>query len=511
MKNNETAEKKPKNFKKFKYGSMSMIVIVLVIAIVVILNVIVGALMNRYPIKVDLTADGRYELSDETIEVLKNMEGEVEIAVMLPEQTLLAYNYYNMIPKILENYQVYAEAGKGSIEVKYVDTTKDPDVVARYSEYYNGTISDGNIVIYANEKVKVTSVDAMFTQDTSNYYTTGETDIFFVGEKTLTSSIMSVTDANPIDVAFASYINSAYVYGEDSSAYYSGEYFKNLLATNGYECTDIDVMTDEISPEKYELLVIPAPAVDFGEDVIAKIEDFLYNDGNYERNLIFISGGNSVNIPNIYELLNKWNLQVENAFVMDDKAAMNTTLGSLGGTALAPIVTIADTEAVGELPNASLPIVAPLSREITILDKNSDYTTSSVIESSSSSYLRNIDGSENDSKQGARTIVALSKRERAEGYDVYTSSVLAIGSVYMSDPSILSSTSAYNNANVLLNTVNTMTGKESSFVIPQKNLEQEILALTTDQVKGIRAVVVYVIPLLVVVAGVIVFIRRRNR
>ena len=57
----------------------------------------------------------------------------------------------------------------------------------------------------------------------------------------------------------------------------------------------------------------------------------------------------------------------------------------------------------------------------------------------------------------------------------------------------------------------TMTGKESSFVIPQKNLQQETLALTASQVKIVRTVVIYIIPLLVVVAGVIVFIRRKNR
>ena len=59
MSNKENTEKKPRNLKKFKYGSMSAVVLVLVVAIVVVINIIVGALMNRYPIKVDLTADGR--------------------------------------------------------------------------------------------------------------------------------------------------------------------------------------------------------------------------------------------------------------------------------------------------------------------------------------------------------------------------------------------------------------------------------------------------------------------
>lgn len=81
----------------------------------------------------------------------------------------------------------------------------------------------------------------------------------------------------------------------------------------------------------------------------------------------------------------------------------------------------------------------------------------------------------------------------------------------MADPLLISSTNAYNNANLLLNSVNTMTGKENSFVIPQKELQRQTLALDSSQLKVIGNVVIYVIPLLVVAAGVIVFVRRRNR
>lgn len=513
MKNNENTEKKPRNFKKFKYGSMSMVVIVLVVAIVVVINIIVGLLMKRYPIKADLTADKRYELCDETIGVLKSMDKDVEITVTYPKETLMQYSYFQMIPEILDKYSVYAQAGEGSIDVNYVDITKNPDVVSKYSKYYNGTISEGFIIIYADEKVKVTQIYNLFQQNSSSgYQTSSGSSVSFVGESTITSAIMSVTDANPINAAFATFMNSAYVYGEDSSLYYSTEQFKNLLASNGYECSDIDVMSDDISPDDYQLLVIPAPTSDFNEDVIAKLEDFLYNDGNYERHLIYISSLSAMELPNIEEFLAKWNLQIEDAVIMDDQNSINSYVGSLGGTAAAPIATIADTEAVGELPNESLPVVAPLSREVTILNKNTEYVMSAVLTSSSSSYLTALDETtEISDEKGARNIAAISKRERAEGLEVYTSSILAVGTAYMSDPTIAANTSAYNNSNLLLNIVNTMTGKENSFVIPQKNIQEQTLALTASQGRGIRNVVMYVIPLIVVASGVIVFIRRKNR
>lgn len=519
MKTNEMKEKKPRNFKKFKYGSMSVVVIVLVIAIVVVINIIAGMLMKRYPLRLDLTADKRYELGDETIEVLKNMDKDVEITVTTTEETLeMVASYYgvpyDMIPAILENYQVYAEAGEGSIDVRYIDVTKDPDVVAKYKEYYNGDITTGYIVVYADESVKLISLSEMFASGSaSSYYQTTDTSINFTGESALTSAIMSVTDANPVNTAFASLMNGTYVYGYDQNTYDTTESFKGLLESGGYNITDIDIMTDSLSTEDYDLLVIPAPAYDFNEDIIAKMEDFLYNDGNYGKHVVYIANVYATDLPNIEEFLAKWNIQVEEAVIVDDESVMNASLTALGGEAFpSPIVTIADAEAVGTLPNESLPVIAPLSREITILDSNSEYVTSAVLTSAATSYLSPLEeGGEVSEDKFSRNAVVLSKRERAEQFDVYTSSVLVLGSSYMTDNLILSNTNAYNNANMLLNTVNTMTGKESSFVIPQKELMEQTLALTADEAENIRNIVVFVIPLLVVAAGVVVYVRRRNR
>ena len=124
-------QKKPKNFKKLKFGSMSIAVVVLVIAIVIVLNLMCGLLMKRYPIKLDLTPDNRYELTDESIDAVKAIDKDIEITVMTTKNYFdslsqqyeaMFYQYYgaivempfNIIPEILEKYTVYAEQGSGS-------------------------------------------------------------------------------------------------------------------------------------------------------------------------------------------------------------------------------------------------------------------------------------------------------------------------------------------------------------------------------------------------------------
>lgn len=77
---------KSKLMKKFKYGTIATVTVAIVLAIVVLLNVIMTMITEKYPVKFDLTQDKRYELSQESIDFLSNLDSEVEIAVTLTEE-----------------------------------------------------------------------------------------------------------------------------------------------------------------------------------------------------------------------------------------------------------------------------------------------------------------------------------------------------------------------------------------------------------------------------------------
>ena len=94
---------------------------------------------------------------------------------------------------------------------------------------------------------------------------------------------------------------------------------------------------------------------------------------------------------------------------------------------------------------------------------------------------------------------------------MYASHVVAVGAVMLTDPNIIAQTTAYNNANFVLNMVNNITGKDSSFVIPQKNLQQIFIKVDQSQLSALRIAVMYVIPSIVVVCGIVVFVRRKNK
>lgn len=516
-----------RSHKKLRYGAASAVVLVLVTAIVIAFNLIAYLISQRTPLKLDLTPDNRYELSEESIEAMKNLEKDVDITVATNRDYFealgdyyeqgYASSYglnlewpYEMIPEMLDKYSVYANSGKGSVNVKYVNISKDPDIVANFKKNYNGEIREGDIIISCGDRVKVlgqTEIMNMINVDSGN---SGQmpTGTIFVGEPTLTSAILSVADSHPVKVGIIRTINGASVYEQGYEPVVSG--IIEMLDKNGYDVADIDVV-DGFDTEKQDLLILAVPSMDFTADVISKLGDFLYNDGKYGKDLLYIPSFGDTNLPNITEFLADWSIEVSDNYVLDDaKKTVQTPVYSLNSMVDAPVLTIADTELVGKLTNESIPTVAPFPKELKILQKNNGAVATAVLTSSDTSYPV-VDNKEQTDDKGARNIAVISKKETSEQFDVYTSHVLVLGSPFMADSLILSQNTTYNNASVLIGILNNITGKEGSISIPQRAIQMNTIAPTEKEARGIAIAVVYVIPALVAIAGIIVLLRRRNK
>ena len=522
----EKKAKPKKNLKKFKFGSMSAVTIVLVIAVVIAANIVCGLLTQRYPMKLDLTPDSRHEISEQSIEVLENIDKDVEVIVTSTEDYFsmigtgyenMFYQYYgvvvecpyDIIPEILDKYSVYAEAGKGSIDVNYVDITKNPDVVTELNQVYNGEITEGGIVVRCGDRVKFITPEEVSGMIAPSQNST-QTNIVmtFTGESTLTSAIKAVTDANPVKAALVSSMNGGGVFDQIHSVV--GGSLMNYMSKNGYDCVEIDIGTDALNPEDYDVIVVAAPSVDFTPDIITKLSDFLYNDGKYDKDLIYIQNANATQLPNISEFLAEWKIQIEPTFVFDEGTNMvQAGITSLGQMVSAPNVKIADAEIAGTPANASLPIIAPYIRPITVLSKNNETIVKEIIKTSDTAAA--FEGEEQVGEKGAFNVVVKARKETSDGLKKSGSNVLVIGSPFMFDNSVISSTNTYNNASILLNVINETTGKEASAVIPEKVFDQYTLSLTQGSARLILVVVVVIIPLLIGIAGLCVLLWRKNK
>ena len=547
----EKRQKKMQVRKKLKYGGIATAVTVIFVAVVVLLNVVVAQVCKRNPDAVlDLTTANLYEISDDTVDYIKNLDQDEEIAISSEESTFQSDKYYKMISETISKYQGYSD----HISVTYFDTTKDPDILSKYQDLYAGDISSNQIIVTSGDRIKVYSLTDMFEIDQDKYqsYYYGYASLSdcitgFKGEQTLTTAIMNVTDSNPKSVAVITKSNGNYIFSATQANAYAVTAMENLLNDNGYDVKELDMVNDTLDAETYDIVVLPAPANDLTMDAIKKLQDFLQNDGNLGKQLIYVADYTQSVTPNLDAFLKDWNLQVDRSYVREDDNNRNQTVqivASAGKGLIAPIVSLGDSENYGgNLANSSLPIVAPLARPIQKLPSNNGRVVYNLLQSSDTSYAYPLtqqassgeDTTEAASEEsqeateaattetaattsfdtdsavrGANTVMALSQSQQSTGSDLIESDVIVLGSMAMMDY-YLTQDSSYNNAEYFIGVLNSVCGKEDSIVIASKDMTATSISATQTQLVTLRTIVVFLIPLAVAAAGIVVFLRRRNR
>lgn len=547
----EKRQKKMQVRKKLKYGGIATAVTVIFVAVVVLLNVVVAQVCKRNPDAVlDLTTANLYEISDDTVDYIKNLDQDVEIAISSEESTFQSDKYYKMISETISKYQGYSD----HISVTYFDTTKDPDILSKYQDLYAGDISSNQIIVTSGDRIKAYSLTDMFEIDQDKYqsYYYGYASLSdcitgFKGEQTLTTAIMNVTDSNPKSVAVITKSNGNYIFSATQANAYAVTAMENLLNDNGYDVKELDMVNDTLDAETYDIVVLPAPANDLTMDAIKKLQDFLQNGGNLGKQLIYVADYTQSVTPNLDAFLKDWNLQVDSSYVREDDNNRNQTVqivASAGKGLIAPIVSLGDSENYGgNLANSSLPIVAPLARPIQELPSNNGRVVYSLLQSSDTSYAYPLtqqassgeDTTESASEEsqeateatttegaattsfdtdsavrGANTVMALSQSQQSTGSELIESDVIVLGSMAMMDY-YLTQDSSYNNAEYFIGVLNSVCGKEDSIVIASKDMTATSISATQTQLVTLRTIVVFLIPLAVAAAGIVVFLRRRNR
>lgn len=529
-------EKKPFNKKKLKYGTVATVITVVFIAVVVVINLIAGVLTDRKDLKLDLTKEKYYEVSQDTIDYIQDLKTDVEIAVMAKESDFATSGtYMKMVLETLEKYEQHSD----HIKINFYDVASNPDVVTKFSANYNGEISEGNIVVASGERVKVLTVNSLFNMQ-SDYYSGSSSVTSYKGEQELTSAIMSVTDANPQRVAFISKYNGSAIYHSDNA--YSISALYSLMDKNGYEVSEVDIMTDSLSPEDYDMAVLPAPVNDLSEDSIKKLDDFLYNNGDLDKDMIYIADVLQYATPNIDDFLEVWGIEIGGSIVYDSSSDKSQYVTTMKGQLSAPVATIAEDTYSEGLSNTKLPIIVPLARPVNLLfDANVDRNTTALLTTSDTSFLYPLEmqtaeeakakaeAAENgeetteeeteettefdqdSAEKSAQTVMAVATKTNMDSNNTaHVNNVMVIGGATILDQ-VLTYSNTYNNAEYVINAVNKMCGKENGIIIAEKDLSVQTIDITSSQIKAISRTVIFIIPLIVVAAGIVVFLRRRNR
>lgn len=534
------AESKTKRFdtKKIRYGTLATAITAIFIVVVVLINVVVGIVMERYPLKVDLTANKIYEISEQTIKYLKGIDSSVELVVMSDETLYKSNPDYKKAAEIIEKYAKYSD----NIEVKYVDMQKHPDEYAKYNDKYSGDIAENNVVIASGDKTKirVTATENLFIIG-ANYATGRYEAVGLQAEQVLTSAIMHVTNANPKKVAI---INAEpHAINMDSLLMLA-----NVMDANGYEYEIIDLKTEELTNE-FSIAILVAPKDDLTATEMDKLRNYLDNSGYYSKSMLYIGDIYQGLTPNIDAFIEEWGFKLGRSTVVEAEDAQRQYVTLISDASVgqtynvgASLASIAEDVYSEGLVNTRLPIVAPQARPIEVLwESNGQRTTSVLLNTSSSSYLYPYaeeaqksqdalgDGEEvstdeidedvsevttafdeETAEKSTQVVMAVGEKSKVLGDGRVSSKVMVMSSASMIDYAIMEN-KAYNNSEYVINSLNIMTGKESGIIVESKEFNSQTIAVTEKQLGILRNLTMIIIPLIIVAIGVFVYIRRRNR
>lgn len=482
------------NNRRFKHGTLATVMTIGLVAAVVLVNIIFSMLMERLPSQVDLTDNKIFEISDESIDYVKALDKDVKITILATEAEFAGSNeYYNQANEVINKYKQYSDR----ITIEYVDLYANPDIVNKYP---NESLYKGYVLVECGDRYQVLTPYDLFNteQQQSSSSSTGYTTVIASSnaEQAMTSAVMFVTDANPITVTVLT------GFGETDISD-----FTDMLNKNGYLITETNLMTEEIDLDA-SVAILAAPTRDLDEASLKKLDEFLDNNGRLGKNLLYFTGAEQPLLPKLGEFLEEWGIAVNDGYLAETDS--NYIYYS-------PLMMMQeyDADAYTEDLNTSLPLLVSYARSFEqLFDAQGGRTTEILFKTHSSAVLIPSDAPEDFTLEDGEKDVYYTGirgfRTVYEGTTALISGVAAFGSVDMISSSYLSF-SAIGNAEYMLNVVNTLTNKAEGIKIVSKTLGTESLGISASSANTIGMIFQIALPVIVILAGGFVWIRRRNR
>lgn len=501
-KNKKSKPQKEKGkFKKFmksrkaKHGTVAMAITALVIVMVIVLNIIIGLLVNRFPdLELDLTSNNSFALQDDTIDYVSHLNNDVTVYILMEKDTFESQGTYFVQAQKMLNKMVSKSNGK--MKVKYVDLTSNPSFTSDYPNVDWQSSSANNIVLVESGKqYKVLTLADCFEYDEQTYNYNGSYS--FTGtkiEQAVITAILNVTTNDKVVVDM--------IKGNNEQDYSS---LKTLLENNAYQVNEVSLATGDFDKDA-KVAIMYAPSVDLDEKIVEKLSTWLSNDGKYGRSLIYVPTADMGEMPNLDDFLKEWGMSIDRGYVFEtDESALVSASSPYAFT-----VSYGDYYKEN-LKNSKIPVVVSESHAVNITDEN---TAHALLKTTDKAGVLPIDADKSWDYKDA--ITGNGENVAAEGVmtneDKSSSRVIIFGSYVMFSDTIMQYNS-FNNSAYFMNVVNTIADKEDvGITIESKSIDNTELGITDVATQNTMLVVfVIVIPIAILVAGFVLWLRRRNR
>jgi len=486
--------------KSFLYSSNLLLVIVLVLAILVLLNYF----LSRHNFRLDFTEAKLHSLSDQSIQVLKNLKKDVQIKGFFRDG-----NYgRSKLEDLLKNYGYYSK----KIKYEFIDPDKNPGLVKAY-----GITQDGTTILEASGK--------------ENRITTST-------EEDLTNALIKATRERKKVIYFLEGHGEHSIEQTEDIGY---SLAKDELQKLGYEAKKLTLALSETFPQDCALLVIPGPQKDLLPNELETIKNYIDRGGR-----VFFMADPEV-APGLAPYLSGFGVKLENDVVVDTISRL------FGGDYFMPVIT--EYEAHEITRNFRYATFYPYARSVEPVEPKPEGITMSLLgKTSPNSWSerqldqKHVTFNKEKDKQGpislavVATIQVKPEEKKAETQeaaaekaepqkpaeqkkaDEKNSDENSLEETPVAEPkkegrlavfgdSDFASNRYYGlsgNGNFFLNAVNWLTEESDLISIQTRTSSPRTVQFTPSQGRLIFFVSVVILPLIILILGISVWLRRRS-
>ena len=472
------------NFKtrKFQGGAYATVTSVVVIAILLVVNL----MFTRLNVTFDLTADGKYSLTEETITMLEELEDEITFYYLATGGESI-----DLFDKILKQYTKYGDT------VKLV--TKDPIMNPRFAaQYTEADVEEFSIIVVneTNGRSRYVAYSDMLIEEYGIDYTTYQYYSEVTGldmEGQLNSAIGYVTMEH-LPTVYEVTGHGMQSLGTDTVAMLQKA---NLQVNTGDNALDL-LTADEI-PEDCDVLLIQTPETDFTEDEVALLTEYMNEGGN----LIFVLSYLNNEHINLLGLVEAYGVKLQEGILMESSSRYYMQ---------APYILVPNVVAheITEDVYDSKYIVAQASSGLTLAEEASDtLTLTGFLKTSSNAYSKDIDFDtyyKEDGDPSGTYYIGVHAEDSATGGE------MIVFSCYHMFNDAYAMNETFGNTNLLVNSVNALADIEvtTTAVRTIDLTAEEMITFTEAQRNGIALIAVILLPLGVLATGIVWVVYRRK-
>jgi ABC-type uncharacterized transport system involved in gliding motility auxiliary subunit len=438
-----------------KYGSNVFLQVLITLAIVSM----IAYVSTRQHYRTDLTANNFWSLSDQTTKVLENLDKPVEIKAFFKTSEQSAAKDQ------LDEYSYRSS----NLTYELIDPDEEPQITQQYGvSQYNSLVIESGIkreLVTEMSESNITNAVIKVTreQDKVVYFLTGH------GER-------SIKDDTP----------QGYKKAADA------------IKNENHLVRELNLVRRGSVPDSCTVLAIVRPSTSFFPGELDSIKTYLDNGG---KTFALLDPSCPEDVSNFFE---NYKVTVGNNMVIDVSG-----VGRLFGAGPAmPLVSQYD-QNHGITKGFGVMTFFDQAASVTPMDDKGGFTITELLKTSSNSWADSDWSSgkvafdaDTDTK-GPVTIGVVVEKDLAEG-----KTALAIFGD--SDFAMNGHFGNQGNSDLFLNTVNYLAEEEDLISIRPKEVDDRRLTLTQANVSTLFYLVVITIPLLVIILGVVIFIRRNR-